>query len=277
MTIQSIGIWLKGSSTNKFQHYFGESGDIYYSRTIVRFNRTSTSGPCQIYFTVHINDNGGDLNTYPEEFKNQMYILAYGITGDVDNIDSDVYDKHKAYVIDKTKMEMLVPLDMNNHSLTGIKQPSADSDAVNKKYYDAELSPLKNSFQIYNTRIRIDKDFDLANYNLRNVGNVNNENHISIFGRVSKAKILSTSDIILSFRQIQIGYIDLYNDKNSAGASDQLEILNRDGRKTIYRFTFPLVGRYVRILIDRYFSSIGSIQLGTTNNIGFRFVYKIFR
>ena len=53
------------------------------------------------------------MNTYPKEFKNQVYIVAYRIEGLTDHVDSEVYDAHEAFEIDKTKMKMLVPLDMN--------------------------------------------------------------------------------------------------------------------------------------------------------------------
>ena len=54
------------------------------------------------------------MNTYPKEFKNQVYIVAFGVEG---LIDSEVYDAHEAFEIDKTKMKMLVPLDMNGKKI----------------------------------------------------------------------------------------------------------------------------------------------------------------
>ena len=69
---------------------------------------------------MHYDDKGGDMNTYPKDFKNQVYIVAYGIIGETDHVDSEVYDKHEAYEIDKNKMKMLVPLDMNNNRLSNV-------------------------------------------------------------------------------------------------------------------------------------------------------------
>ena len=66
---------------------------------------------------MHFDDNGGDMNTYPKDFKNQVYIVAYGIEGLSDHVDSEVYDAHEAFEIDKTKMKMLVPLDMNGKKI----------------------------------------------------------------------------------------------------------------------------------------------------------------
>ena len=84
---------------------------------MIRFKKTSPSPPVFVYFTIHFDDKGGDLNTYPREFKNQIYLVAYGVEGLTDHVDSEVYDAHEAFEIDKTKMKMLVPLDMNNQRI----------------------------------------------------------------------------------------------------------------------------------------------------------------
>ena len=57
------------------------------------------------------------MNTYRKDFKNQVYIVAYGMEGLTDHVDSDVYDALEAFEIDETKMKMLVPLDMNNQKI----------------------------------------------------------------------------------------------------------------------------------------------------------------
>ena len=118
--VEATGIWLKSHNTTKFQHQYGSSGDLYYSKTLIKFKKTSSSAPVFVYYTLHFDDKGGDMNTYPSEFKNQVYILAYGIVGETDHVDSGVYDAHQAYEIDKTKMKMLVPLDLNNNSIINV-------------------------------------------------------------------------------------------------------------------------------------------------------------
>ena len=118
--VEATGIWLKSHNTTKFQHQYGSSGDLYYSKTLIKFKKTSSSAPVFVYYTVHFDDKGGDMNTYPSEFKNQVYIVAYGIVGETDHVDSGVYDAHQAYEIEKTKMKMLVPLDLNNNSIINV-------------------------------------------------------------------------------------------------------------------------------------------------------------
>ena len=118
--VNGTGLWVKSSNTTKFQHRYGSSGDLYYTKTLIKFKKTSSSAPIFVYFTVHFDDNGGDMNTYPKDFKNQVYIISYGIVGETDHVDSEVYDAHEAFEIEKTKMKMLVPLDMNGKQLMNV-------------------------------------------------------------------------------------------------------------------------------------------------------------
>ena len=117
--------WIESYHTQKFQHHYQENSDIYYTKTLIKFKKTSTSTPNFIYITYHFDDNGGDMSTYPKEFANQVYILAYGSKGLFNHLDSAVYDKHQAFEIDKTKMKMLVPLDMNNKKILNIPNTSS--------------------------------------------------------------------------------------------------------------------------------------------------------
>ena len=87
---------------------------------MIKFKKTSSSAPVFVYYTVHFDDNGGDLNTYPKDYINQIYLVAYGVEGLVDNVDPEVYDAHEAFETDKTKMKMLVPLDMNGKQLMNV-------------------------------------------------------------------------------------------------------------------------------------------------------------
>ena len=110
-------MWVESHNTTKYQYHYGSSNTLYYTKTLIRFKKTSSSPPIFVYFTIHYDDKGGDFNTYPKEFKNQFYLVAYGVEGLTDHVDSEVYDAHEAFEIDKTKMKMLVPLDMNGKKI----------------------------------------------------------------------------------------------------------------------------------------------------------------
>ena len=119
--VNGTGMWVESNNTTKYQYHYGNSNTLYYSKTLIRFKKTSSSPPVFVYFTVHFDDKGGDLNTYPTEFKNQIYLVAYGVEGLTGHVDSEVYDANEAFEIDKTKMKMLVPLDMNGNKILNTK------------------------------------------------------------------------------------------------------------------------------------------------------------
>ena len=110
--VNGTGMWVRDSNTIKDQYHYGSSNILYYSKTLIKFKKTSSSPPVFVYFTVHFDDNGGDLNTYAKEFKDQIYVVAYGVEGLIDHADGEVYDAHEAF-----EMKMLVPLDMNGKKL----------------------------------------------------------------------------------------------------------------------------------------------------------------
>ena len=118
--INLSGLTIETFNTNKYRYQYGSSGDLYYTKSLLTFKKTSSSPPTFVYFTVHFDDNGGDLNTYPKEYKNQVYIVFYGIKGLSGYVDPEVYDAHEAFEIDKTKMKMLVSLDMNGKQLMNV-------------------------------------------------------------------------------------------------------------------------------------------------------------
>ena len=129
--IEGTGIWLKSHNTIKYQHHYGNNNTLYYSKTSIHFNKTSLSGSLtQIYFTIHFDDKGGDLNTYAHKFENQIYILAYGAHGDINIINPMIYDKHEAFVLNKTEMKMLIPLDMNQKAIKNIGNLNWDDGTI---------------------------------------------------------------------------------------------------------------------------------------------------
>ena len=118
--VNGTGVWVRTYNITKLQYNYGVNNTLYYTKTLIKFKKTSSSAPVFVYYTVHFDDNGGDLNTYPKDYINQIYLVAYGVEGLVDNVDPEVYDAHEAFEIDKTKMKMLVPLDMNGKQLMNV-------------------------------------------------------------------------------------------------------------------------------------------------------------
>ena len=115
--VNGTGMRIESHNTTKYQYHYESSNTIYYTKTLIKFKKTSSSPPVFVYFTIHYDDKGGDLKTYSTDFKDQIYLVAYGVEGLTDHVDPEVYDAHEAFEIDRTKMKMLVPLDMNNQRI----------------------------------------------------------------------------------------------------------------------------------------------------------------
>ena len=137
--VNGTGMWVRDHNTTKYQYRYESSGDLYYSKTSIRFKKTSSSPPIFVYFTIHYDDKGGDLNTYPKDFKNQIYLVAYGVEELLDHVDSEVYDAHEAFEIDKTKMKMFVPLDMNGKKIMNTNLDLKFGDIF--KFIECYVSP----------------------------------------------------------------------------------------------------------------------------------------
>ena len=115
--VNGTGLWIRTYNITTFQHHYGVNDTLYYTKTLIKFKKTSSSAPVFVYYTVHFDDNGGDMYTCPKDFINQIYLVAHGVERLADNVDPEVYDAHEAFEIDKTKMKMLVPLDMNGKKI----------------------------------------------------------------------------------------------------------------------------------------------------------------
>ena len=141
---------------------------------MIKFKKTSSTAPIFVYFTVHFDDNGGDMNTYPKDFKNQVYIVAYGIEGLSDHVDPEVYDAHEAFQIDKTKMKMLVPLDMNGKQLMNVNYDLKFGDIYKiedlyvRNYSTSSSKPSQNGeiLRFHNVRFTSSKNIFLHSINV---------------------------------------------------------------------------------------------------------------
>ena len=118
--VNGTGIWVRTYNVTTFQYHYGVNDTLYYTKPLIKFKKTSSSAPVFVYYTVHFDDDGGDLNTYPKDYINQIYLVAYGVEGLADNVDPEVYFAHEAFEIDETKRKMLVPLDRNNQRIMNV-------------------------------------------------------------------------------------------------------------------------------------------------------------
>ena len=92
--IQGTGVWIEGHETKKFTYKYGRTNFLYYAKIMVKFKKTSGSPPVFLYSTVDYEGKNGDLDSYPDNFADDVYMAAYGVDGLVDTVDSEVYDTY---------------------------------------------------------------------------------------------------------------------------------------------------------------------------------------
>ena len=209
--INGTGMWVISNNATKYQHQYDSSGDLYYSKTLIKFKKTSSTAPIFVYFTVHFDDNGGDMNTYPKEFKNQVYIVAYGIEGLSDHVDPEVYDAHEAFEIDKTKMKMLVPLDMNGKQLMNVNYDLKFKDLfkIFKSYFKVGQQGIRTLLhsKFNNQVVSFSSPVVLHSINLHKTG-FNNEK-IRILGISNKEDIFINLNRNLSYTYMNMTHFSM--------------------------------------------------------------------
>ena len=238
--VNGTGIWVESHNTQKFQHQYEENGDIYYSKTLIKFKKTNTSAPIFVYITYHFDDKGGDMATYPSEFVNQVYILAYGIKGLSDHIIPEVYDKHEAYKIDKNKMKMLIDLDINNKSIINLGS------------------------------------LNMNNNSITNIGNISNNGIVSIYGSINEFKYFTSQNAILEFGNIYIKYIRLYSQPRLINKQDTVIMYTSRSNEERFDLQYKNIGWYTQIIINRFYNTISGIKLKNNTNVSFQLGYKLF-
>ena len=217
--VNGTGVWVRTYNITKLQYHYGVNNTLYYTKTLIKFKKTSSSAPVFVYYTVHFDDNGGDLNTYPKDFINQIYLVAYGVEGLADNVDPEVYDAHEAFEIDKTKMKMLVPLDMNGKQLMNVNYGAFDKEQ-NKMKINMPLD--MNGNNILNLNVNLGMKFsDIFTWEecyvtiIRNIGTlikVSDDTFLSpttptvvcllYFGNTFKGTLTSTSNFYIDTRRL---------------------------------------------------------------------------
>ena len=57
--VNGTGVWVRKYNITKLQYHYGVNNTLYYTKTLIKFKKTSSSAPVFVYYTVHFDDNGG--------------------------------------------------------------------------------------------------------------------------------------------------------------------------------------------------------------------------
>ena len=109
------------------------NSEYKYLRTILNLSPDGDSPSIQrrLYVNFKSNFDNNSPNLLP------VFVLIYGIKGEAkSDLDMTIYDYEKAYEVADNKFQMHVPVDMNNHKITGLGVATDDNDAISKKFFN---------------------------------------------------------------------------------------------------------------------------------------------
>ena len=112
------------------------NSEYKYLRTILNLSPDGTSPSIQrrLYVNFKSNFDNDSPTLLP------VYVLIYGIKGEAkSDLDMTIYDYQKAYEVVDNKFQMHVPVDMNNHKITGLGVATDDNDAISKKIFNDNI------------------------------------------------------------------------------------------------------------------------------------------
>ena len=156
-TIQISGIASHETIHNLSQKTFKEKK---YARLIAQFTKSQNVGNNYLYIDVVMKKKSGRV--YAQEL--QTYLTFYGVAAHQSNVDKNIYDVF--WYFDFGQIVYNAAINMNLHTLTGLKEGARDPDAVNlkqmKSYNDATKIILET--KINNLKTKVNTDLKNKNY-----------------------------------------------------------------------------------------------------------------
>ena len=104
-----------------------------YPKTLIKFHQNSKQAPDYIFIDLHGKTTKSDTTSY---------LIVYGTKGYYSSIDPTVYDCW--YIINNGNLELQTSIDMKNHKVTNLANPTSNNDAVNKRYLDIFETKIYN-------------------------------------------------------------------------------------------------------------------------------------
>ena len=95
-----------------------------YTKTLVKFHNFTKTTPDYIFINLHGKTTSSTTG----------HLIVYGVESYVSSVEPKVYDT--TFVVENGNMVMQTNLNMNNHKIINLANPTDDGDACNKRYVD---------------------------------------------------------------------------------------------------------------------------------------------
>ena len=163
----SQGLSIENVGVKKLSHRFtnskGQTEFMYYHRVIINFKKRLIGNRFFLHILVNIPQVGNDLVIYPKNFTG-VFIIAYGIMGQVSNIDPDkVYDYHTGFDVKPTQVVYNVDINTNNKKILNIALDKGQNTSAATVGMVKELIPFTTNY-VY--RKYFEEFYDLSDANI---------------------------------------------------------------------------------------------------------------
>ena len=198
----SRGLIIENVGVKKLSHRFtnsrGQTEFMYYHRIIVNFKKRLIANSFFLHILVNIPQDGSDLAIYPKNFTG-VYLIAYGIMGQVSNIDPDkVYDYHTAFDVQKTQVVYNVDINANSKKMLNIALDKGQSNSAATVGMVKELIPLTKNY-VYRRYFEKIYDFTDANsYGLSTSSSGITFNHLNQYNQYNNLHSIFTTNRSIS-------------------------------------------------------------------------------
>ena len=233
VTVQGTTINIASQTTKTFDNY---------TKTLIKFHNWKKSTPDYLFINLHGKTTSSTTG----------HLIVYGVKGYVSSVEPKIYDT--VFSVNNGNMVMQTNIDLNNHKIINLANPTDDSDACNKHYVDIVDTKI-NDLSYYTKDHRYKNVFGEDFYNLIET---------SRFNLVQNVSGVVISGVLPNFVLETDRFITDYNPKYGLKLSTKTHIRTADIFNQNSSFTF-----FMSFMHDN--TKTGEISFSNTLNIHIKF------
>ena len=115
VTVQGTTINIASQTTKTFDNY---------TKTLIKFHNWRKSTPDYLFINLHGKTTSSTTG----------HLIVYGVKGYVSSVEPKIYDT--VFSVNNGNMVMQTNIDLNNHKIINLANPTDDGDACNKRFVD---------------------------------------------------------------------------------------------------------------------------------------------
>ena len=233
VTVQGTTISINSQTTKIFSNY---------TKTLVKFHNFTKTTSNYIFINLHGKTTSSTTG----------HLIVYGVKGYVSSVEPKIYDT--VFSVNNGNMVMQTNIDLNNHKIINLANPTDDSDACNKHYVDIVDTKI-NDLSYYTKDHRYKNVFGEDFYDLIQT---------SRFDLIQGVSGVVINGVLPNFVLETDRFITDYNPKYGLKLSTKTHIRTADIFNQNSSFTF-----FMSFMHDS--TKTGEISFSNTLNLHFKF------